>query len=156
MPVEKLKTFLNENRIRYVQISHSPAYTAQELAEVTHIPGKELAKSVVAKLDGKMTLLVLPGSYKIDFSRLEQATRARSVEVVTETECEQLFPGCESGAMSPFGNLYGLDVIVESVLTEDRAISFNGGTHTELIQLYYEDFQRLVEPKVAKFCVPRV
>jgi Ala-tRNA(Pro) deacylase len=63
MPVKKLKEFLDKQKIKYVSICHSAAYTAQEIAAIAHIPGKELAKTVMVKLDGKMAMVVLPASY---------------------------------------------------------------------------------------------
>ena len=74
MPVRKLKEFLNSHDIKYVTINHSPAYTAQEIAESAHIPGKELAKTVIIKIDGKLAMAVLPASYKIDLEQFKNAT----------------------------------------------------------------------------------
>lgn len=151
MPVQKLKEFLDGNNVKYVTKSHSPAFTAQEIAARAHIPGKELAKTVMVKIDGKMAMAVLPASYQIDFDRLTQAAGAGKVELAGEEEFRDLFPNCEVGAMPPFGNLYDMDVFVESHLTEDEEIAFNAGTHTELVQLSYKDFERLVQPKAANF-----
>jgi len=154
MPVKKLKEFLDENRVKYVTISHSLAYTAQEIAATAHIPGKELAKTVIIKADGRMAMAVLPASLKVDFDLLADATGAKKIELATEREFKQLFPDCELGAMPPFGNLYGMDVYVAESLTEDKEIAFNAGTHTELMRLPFEDFMRLVKPKVVKLSVP--
>ncbi|RPJ62603.1 MAG: YbaK/EbsC family protein, partial [Acidobacteria bacterium] len=107
MPVKKLKEFLDENRVKYVTISHSLAYTAQEIAATAHIPGKELAKTVIIRADGRMAMAVLPASLKVDFDLLADATGAKKIELATEREFKQLFPDCEMGAMPPFGNLYG-------------------------------------------------
>ena len=43
----KVKAFLDANAVKYVVISHSKAYTAQGIAAISHIRGKELAKSVM-------------------------------------------------------------------------------------------------------------
>jgi len=154
MPVKKLKEFLDENRVKYVTISHSLAYTAQEIAATAHIPGKELAKTVIIRADGRMAMAVLPASLKVDFDLLADATGAKKIELATEREFKQLFPDCELGAMPPFGNLYGMDVYVAESLTEDKEIAFNAGTHTELMRLPFEDFMRLVKPRVVKLSVP--
>ncbi|MEE8264606.1 MAG: YbaK/EbsC family protein [Gammaproteobacteria bacterium] len=151
MPVRKLKEFLNSHDIKYVTINHSPAYTAQEIAESAHIPGKELAKTVIIKIDGKLAMAVLPASYKIDLEQFKNATGASNVELANEREFRQMFPECEVGAMPPFGNLYDMEVFVAQTLAEDEAIAFNAGSHTELIKLSYKDFEHLVEPKVIKF-----
>ena len=60
MPVQKLKDYLEERHIRYSAIQHSRAYTAQEIAAAAHVPGKEMAKTVVVKIDGDLVLAVLP------------------------------------------------------------------------------------------------
>jgi len=151
MPVKKLKDFLDNQNIKYVTITHSPTYTAQEIAASAHIPGKVMAKTVMVKIDGKMAMAVLPASCKVDFDLLKKAAGASTVGLASEQEFKNLFPECEIGAMPPFGNLYGMEVFVADALAEDEEIVFNAGSHTELIRLAYKDFERLVKPKVVKF-----
>lgn len=148
MPVKKLKEFLDNNHIKYVSIVHSRAYTASEIAQSAHIPGKEMAKTVMVKIDGKMAMAVVPAPVQIDFDRLKRAIGASTVELAMEREFQDAFPECEVGAMPPFGNLYGMEVYVSRQLTQDKEIAFNAGSHTELIKLAYKDFERLVNPKI--------
>lgn len=155
MPVKKLKEFLDSNHVRYVSISHSAAYTAQEIAASAHVSGKELAKTVMVKIDGKMAMAVLPASFKVDLEHLKEALGATAIELASEREFRDLFPGCETGGMPPFGNLYDLDVYVSGKLAEDQEIAFNAGSHTELLKLAYADFERLVSPKVVHFAAGR-
>lgn len=151
MPARRLKEFLDSHKIKYLTISHSPAYTSQEIAASAHIPGKALAKTVIVKIDGKMAMAVLPANDKVDFDLLRKDSGAKNVELASEIEFKDVFPGCEVGAMPPFGNLYGMDVFVARSLTEDKEIAFNAGNHTELIKLSYKDFAKLVTPKVISF-----
>lgn len=151
MPVRKLKEFLESNKIKYETISHPEVYTAQEIAASAHIPGKELAKTVMVKIEGKMVMAVLPASHKVDFDRLKEAAKAKKVELASEEEFKEMFPECEIGAMPPFGNLYGMEVFVTESLSEDEKIAFNAGSHKELIRLSYKDFERIVKPKVIEF-----
>jgi len=151
MPVQQLKDFLDSYRVKYVSIQHSPAYTAQEIAATAHVPGRQLAKTVMVKVDGKMAMAVLPASQKADLSLLRAALGVGVVELATEAEFRRLFPECELGAMPPFGNLYDMNVYVSEGLTEDEEIAFNAGSHTELIRLAYMDFERLVRPKILRF-----
>lgn len=148
MPANKLKEFLDWNNVKYTVLTHSIAYTAQEIASLVHIKGQELAKTVMVKIDGKMAMAVLPGCFHVDLDLLKVAAKARHVELAKEAEFRFLFPGCEAGAMPPFGNLYEMPVFVDETLSKDREIAFNAGTHHELIRLAYEDFARLVQPKV--------
>ncbi len=150
MPIRKLREFLDSHAVRYFVVSHSPAYTAQEIAAAAHVPGKELAKAVIVTLDGKMAMVVLPASRQLDFELLRTLTGARDVGLASEKEFADLFPECEIGAMPPFGNLYGVDVYVSEELEDDDEIAFNAGAHTELLRLSYEQYKKLVHPKVAK------
>ena len=156
MPVTKLKEYLDSHNIRYITVKHSTAYTAQEIAASAHISGKELAKTVMVKLDGKMAMAILPASYKVDFDRLKEATSANHIELAREHEFKDMFPGCTIGAMPPFGNLFGLDVYVAETLAEDEEIAFNAGSHSELIKMAYKDFERLAKPKVMRFSMFKV
>ena len=151
MPAKKVAQFLDSHKIKYVAIKHSAAFTAQEIAASAHIPGKELAKTVMIKIDGTMAMAVLPASYRVDFKGLKKLAGAKKVELASEDAFQRLFPECEIGAMPPFGNLYEMEVYVANPLPEDDEIAFNAGSHTELIRLHYADFQRLVEPVVGDF-----
>jgi len=150
MPARKVKEFLDSHGAKYVTITHSPAYTAQEIAASAHIPGKQLAKTVIVKIDGKMAMAVLPASDRVDFDLLRKAAAAGKVELAGEREFKGMFPECEVGAMPPFGNLYEMEVFVAKPLAEDEEIAFNAGSHTELIRLAFRDFEKLVQPKIVE------
>lgn len=147
----QFKEYLDREGVRYVTLHHSPAYTAQEIAASAHVPGKEMAKTVIVKLDGKMVMAVLPASYRVVPEMLREATGAHVVELADEREFVYLFPGCERGAMPPFGNLYGLDVYVADSLADDEEIAFNAGSFTQLVRMSYQDYARLVRPNVLRF-----
>ena len=151
MPVKKLKTYLDENKVKYVVIKHSSAFTAQEIAAKSHVSGKEFAKTVIVKVEGKMAMAVLPASYQVDFELLKEIFGSAHVNLAKESEFQRFFPDCEIGAMPPFGNLYDMEVFVAETLAEDDEIAFNAGNHTEMIKMSYADFERLVEPRVFKF-----
>lgn len=146
MPVGKLKQFLDERGVKYVTISHSKAYTAQEVAASAHIPGKEVAKTVMVKINGDMAMAVLPASYSVDFEQLKRATGSSTVELASEDEFKTLFPDCEVGAMPPFGSLYGMHTFMAASLAEDEEIAFNAGSHTELIKMPFSAYVRLEDP----------
>lgn len=152
MPVlRKLQEYLDQQGIKYQVVTHSLAYTAQEVARYQHIPGKQVAKVVmVKKQSGRPVMLVLPASFKVDFARLRQVL-GEPAELEQENEFRVLFPGCEVGAEPPFGNLFDIDVVVDKSLAEDGEIVFNGGSHWQTIKMRYEDYERLVRPRIAEF-----
>ena len=146
MAIKKLKEFLDEHKIKYITISHSPSYTAQEIAAKVHLPGKEIAKTVLVKIDGRLAMAVLPGSFKINFESLKKGLGSDNVRLADEHEFIDKFPDCEVGAMPPFGNLYGIEVFVANSLAEDEEIAFNACSHSQLIRMSYTDYEKLVKP----------
>jgi Ala-tRNA(Pro) deacylase len=151
MPVKKLKEFLDVNHVKYVCITHSKAYTAQEIAASAHVPGKALAKVVIVELDGEMAMTVLPANRKVVLHDLREITGSDQVKFASEEQFKDLFPDCEIGAMPPFGNLYGMAVYAAESLAENDEIAFNAGSHEEIIRLSFRDFQRFVQPRVIAF-----
>jgi len=153
MPIKKLQNFLDENHVKYITVNHSPAYTAREVAASVFLPRRDFAKVIMIKIDGRMAMAVLPASRRIDLEKLCEATGATHVEMADEDEFKSLFPACETGAMPPFGNLYDMDVWIDNLLVEDDDIFFNAGTHTQLMQMAFEDYRDLVKPNTADFAV---
>ncbi|TFH88520.1 YbaK/EbsC family protein [Billgrantia azerbaijanica] len=146
MSMERVTQFLDEQSVKYVILQHSPAYTAQEVAAAVHVPGRHFAKCVMVKIDGRLALAVLPATDHVDLDRMAQSVGAQAVELASESDFEDRFPECEVGAMPPFGNLFGMEVFVSPHLTAAERIAFNAGSHTDVMQLAYGDFQRLVNP----------
>ena len=151
MPARKLKDFLDQNQIKYISVVHSPAYTAQEVAQSAHVTGKEFAKVVIVELDEDMAMVVLPATRKVVLQDLRELTGSDEVKFASEEEFRGRFPDCETGAMPPFGNLYGMDVYAAESLAENEEIAFNAGSHIEIIRMSFRDFDRLVRPRVMSF-----
>lgn len=148
MSLKRLTEYLDINHVKYAELHHSPAYTAQQIAEAAHIPGKELAKTVIVKLDSKLAMVVVPSNDKVDLEAVRKASGAHKIELASEHEFKNKFPECETGAMPPFGNLFGMEVYIDKHLAEDKKIAFNAGSHSELMWVLYEDFIKLVHPKI--------
>jgi Ala-tRNA(Pro) deacylase len=143
--------YLDQHAVWYRVQTHWTTYTAQEVANAEHIPGKQVAKVVmVKKEDGTPMMLVLPASHKVDFSKLHEVLGSHA-KLEQEREFHTLFPDCETGAEPPFGNLYALSTVVDTTLTEDEEIVFNAGTHQQTVRMRYTDFARLVRPRIAEF-----
>lgn len=147
MPSRKLKEFLDRNNIKYMSIRHSPAYTTQEVAQSAHIHGQQMAKVVMVKVKGEMAMAVTSADRMVDLAGIMKVADTTDVILADEKEFERRFPDLETGAMPPFGNLYGMDVYVDESLSANSEIAFNAGSHTEVIKMSYSDFERLVQPK---------
>lgn len=155
MALARLTEYLDAHSVKYVVISHSPAYTAQGIAGLAHIPGKELAKTVIVKLDGSLAMAVLPAKFHVDLAALRRVANAKTAALASEDEFKDRFVECETGAMPPFGNLYGLTIFADESLEEDKEIAFNAGTHRELIRMSWEDYKRLAGPQMVRFAAGR-
>jgi Ala-tRNA(Pro) deacylase len=152
MPIlGKLKAFLDENGVRYSLHDHPQTFTASATAAAEHVSRAEMAKVVVLRQERKFLMAVLPASWMIDLGTLRRATGMHDLHLATEDEFVSLFPGCEPGAMPPFGNLFGLAVWVDESLARTGEIVFNAGTHSQAVHMAYDDFARLVQPRVASF-----
>ncbi len=143
--------FLDSYHARYEYVPHPVAFTAWETASRSHVPEDELAKIVVFRLDGQIVMAVLPASRHVNPAALAAATNARTVRLASESEIKKIFPDCEVGAMPPFGNLYGIPVLVDASLAKCQQIAFNACSHSELVRMSYEDFAQLAKPKVLEF-----
>jgi Ala-tRNA(Pro) deacylase len=150
MPMEKLRELLDGQGVDYETIPHPTAFTAQGAAAAAHVPGREVAKTVMVKLDGAMAMVVLEAPDHVHLDRLAAVAGARRAELATEAEFRHLFPSCEPGAMPPFGNLWNIPVFVDTRLREEERIAFTAGSHRELVRMAYGDFERLVNPAVAE------
>lgn len=151
MPIlKKLRTLLDEAKIPYEVYTHPLAYTAQEIAAQQHVSGKEIAKVVMLEVDGKLVMGVLPGSLKVHIHTAMESLGASSARLATEDEFTSRFPECEIGAEPPFGNLFGLHVVVDPALAKDEYIYFNAGNHVQTVRMKYKDFAELVKPEVAR------
>ena len=153
MTGHKLFQYLYQNHVRYDIIKHPVAFTAQGIAHASHLSGKELAKTVIIKIDGRMVMMVLPANYKLNIDMLRSIFWTDNVELAHEDEIGHMFPDCELGGMPPFGNLYGMEVYVSRELTQDGDIAFNAGNHSELVRMHYNDFARMVHPSVMDFAL---
>ncbi len=151
---ERLEAYLREQGVPFQVQQHKTAYTAQEVADTEHIPGKMVAKVVVVFADSKTMLLTLPAPSMVDFSRAEKVLGVKNLRLADEDEFASAFADCEVGAMPPFGNLYGLPVYVDESLATNETIVFPVGTHTETMSLKFADFQRLVQPIIGEFARP--
>ena len=149
MAIRRIKEFLDGNKVKYVVITHSPAYTAQEVAASAHIPGKYLAKTVIVELDGKLAMAVVPADHGVELELLRSAAGAQSAGLADESQFFDRFEGCKLGAMPPLGALFGIETYVDRELARQEYISFNAGTHTDVIAMRFNDFRKLAKPNIA-------
>jgi Ala-tRNA(Pro) deacylase len=142
----RLKELLDAGGFAYEHRVHPAAYTAAEIAETIHIPGNEMAKTVIVNADGLLRMAVLPANRMLDLRHLQFITRSDNIRIANEGEYRNEFPTCEVGAMPPVGSLFGLPVYCDVQLEHNEFIEFNAGTHRDSIRMAFKDFKRLANP----------
>ena len=147
--------YLKHNNIQYEVIEHAPAFSAHEVAVVSHVPEKDLAKTLIVNADGKFFMVVIPADHRLNDHLMHGVFKVTHVHLAAEDDLRQIFPDCEVGAMPPFGNLYALPVYVDKALADDDVIVFNACSHTRSIRLKMYDFIRLVKPVIAELSQSR-
>ncbi len=152
MPIlSELRELLDRNQVKYSYTAHPVAYTARELASAEHVPAREVAKTVVFLSEQGYGMAVLPADSVVDLEQLRLGLGLSRLRLATEKELGELFPSCELGAMPPVGSLFGLPVYVDSRMAAEGTITFNAGTHRDVIHMQYRDFERVIHPAVAPF-----
>lgn len=144
----RLHHLLDERHAPYQALSHARTVTARQTADVAHITNHHFAKTVMLKVDGALAMMVMPAAYRLDLARLSRALGGREVVLASEGELKDAFPDCELGAMPPFGHLYGMQVYVDSRMVGLSEITFNAGSHSDLVQMPYVDFETLAQPEL--------
>lgn len=147
----RINDFLEEAGVKYQVTEHKPTFTAQRMAAEEHEAGRFVAKPVIIKADGNYMMCVLPGCCKIDLGALKDQLGVASVELADESDIATMFDDCELGAEPPFGNLYHLTTIIDKTLLRDDHLLFQAGTHQKAIRMSFDDYNKLVEPKVLDF-----
>lgn len=143
---KKIKEYLDKERVAYEHLEHDRAFTATEVAGAQHVPGRQMVKCVIVKADDQFVMCLLPAIHYLDLDKFKIAIHAREVRLANEEEMIKLFPECETGSEPPFGALFGIKVYADKFLEEDNDVAFNAGTHTDVIKMKFQDFQRLVQP----------
>lgn len=146
----RLIEFLNQHKVPYEILHHPEAFTAQELAAIEHVKGKQHAKVVMVKAGSEKLMAVLPADHRVDLEKFDTLT-GQQTTLATEADFRELFPDCATGAMPPFGGLYGVQTYVDQSLTGNDSIVFEAGTHSDAMKMRYGDFARVAQPKVADF-----
>ena len=151
-----VQEFLRQANVAYSVFPHTPAYTAQEEAAITHISGRDWAKPVVFFADGEPIQAVVPADLVIDLEQLLMLVGADRIRLATKEELAALYPDCEPGAVPPLGPLYHQPVFVDVALAREPQVVFNGGTFGDAVCMRYDDFASLAHPVVGSFAVRAV
>jgi Ala-tRNA(Pro) deacylase len=149
-----IRNDLEERGIAYEELHHDDAYTAQTVAQREHVSGHRVAKVVGVMADGRLIELVLPASRRVMLDWVRDLLRAREVRLATEAELEQCFTECEPGAIPALRHWPGVDLIMDGNLRVDGDILIQGGTHRDAIRMRFDDWVKMINPRVELLSEP--
>ena len=138
-----LEEYLEDSEISYDLIRHAPTSTSMSTAEIAHVSGNQLAKSVILTDGADYLMVVLPATHHVDLDEIKQQLH-RNMVLATEEELADLFWDCEVGAVPPIGSAYGINVIMDESLGPLSDVYFDAGSHTELIHMSGRSFREIM------------
>jgi Ala-tRNA(Pro) deacylase len=138
-----VRDYLEINGRPYELIHHDKAFTSMETAAAAHVPGDALAKSVLLGNDYGYLVAVIPSTHRVDLTAL-RARLGHDFGLASEAEAMTIFRDCERGSIPPFGQAYGLPVLVDERLLEPEDLYCEAGDHSELVHMFGGDFRALM------------
>lgn len=139
-----LREYLADKDVDYDIIEHDYTVASTKTAEAAHIPGRQLAKSVMLEdEDGRYLLTVIPSTYHVDLGKLHREYDM-FMGLASEWELNEIFNDCDTGAIPPIGNAYGIDVLVDDSLEDCSDVYFEAGDHEHLVHLSGSSFHELM------------
>lgn len=153
----KLQDYLQDRHVSFDVLRHEDTFDSQHLAESVHVSGRQVAKTVLLRMDHgyQYAVAILPATHLIDLEAVGRLLGGARLELATEYEIAQRCPDCETGALPPFGSMYGLETVLDESLRSAEQIVFEGNTHQEAIRMAGADFIKLENPLVGDFARPR-
>lgn len=146
MPIAtSVREYLDREHVKYDVLVHPPTQNATHNAELSHVPGDQVAKAVVLEDDNGYLMAVLPASHKLDLQALGRELHRDGLSFVDERELTTLFKDCERGAVPPLGPLYDMETVLDRSLADAPEIYFEAGDHLTLIHLKGEKFRRIMD-----------
>ena len=138
-----LKDYLDAHKVNYEILTHRHTNSSSETAQAAHIPGDQLAKSILLEDENGYFLAVLPASRRVDLGSLHRKLH-RQVGLATEDELHDLFADCDIGAIPPIGEAFGIPSYVDVSLDDSVDVYFEAGDHEALIHISGRQFRQLM------------
>jgi len=151
---ERIVDLLGEANADFSTMEHEPVRTSQEAAQVRGTPLEQGAKALVLEVGlvpgDDLVMAVISAARRTDFKKLKRHLGTKRVQLAKPDKVAQR-TGCEPGGVPPFGNLFGMRVIMDPTLVELSRIDFNAGERTRSIDMLCADYVRVVDPEVVDF-----
>lgn len=132
------------------EYEHDPrsASYGTEASELLGLPAERVFKTLVAEVDGTLTIGVVPVAGSLDLKALAAAAGGKRAKMAEIAAAERA-TGYVAGGISPLGHRKRLPVVVDSSTTGFDTIFCSGGRRGLEIELAPADLVRLANATVA-------
>ena len=117
-------------QVKYEILKHRTVYTAYDKAQTLKVPEKIVGKTLILKMDGKLTVVLIPANKNLDLQKFKKLAKAlpaaclpdrqgrqvKKIDFASERLIKNKFKGVKVGAIPPFGNLWGLRTFIDNFL----------------------------------------
>jgi Ala-tRNA(Pro) deacylase len=141
---------LDSLQIPYEKLIHEPVTTSEAAAGARASRIEQGAKALIVKAEGSYYHLVISAALRVDNNKLRKIVGTSRVRFATAEELWELTQ-CRPGAVPPFGNLFGLPVLLDDALLSEETVYFNCGSHTVSLRMSREDLIRGADARVENF-----
>src|SRR3989344_3778587 len=146
--VDALKKLLEEKGVSYKLLAHERVFTSEEAARIRGVPLSSGVKAMVVKAADGYAMVLVPGNMRIDFEKLRD--KIGKVKLASPEEVFRI-TGCEVGSVHPFGNLFGLRVLMDRHVLDNETVNFNAGMHEVSINMNPRDMAGIIKPEIGDY-----
>ena len=139
-----LREYLDREGVSYDLIEHPRTTSSMRTAEVLHIPGDNLVKTVIVADEYDYLMVVVPATHWIELDTLGRFLH-RDFNLVQEQELSEIFTDCEVGSIPPVGVAYGIPVLMDESVNELQDVYFEAGDHSEVVHVSGTDFREIMK-----------
>ena len=135
---------------RLHEYAHDPRAESYgtEAYEVLGLPAERVFKTLVAEVDGRLTIGVVPVTGKLDLKALAAAAGGKKARMADVAAAERA-TGYVAGGISPLGHRKRLPVVLDSSATAFETIYCSGGRRGLEIEVAPADLVALAQATVA-------
>lgn len=152
--VAKILEILKKNNCWFEIFEHEEVRTSEEAVKTrTGYTLHQGAKAIIIRVkksesDKKFIMLVLPADLRFDNDKVKKFFGAKDIRFAIGEEVSELTDGVQAGGVPPFGNLFGLETVVDPKLFEMEKIVFNAGDRRFSVAMKSKNYKDLVNPAV--------
>ena len=140
---------------RVHEYAHDPRSTSfgTEASEVLGLPAERVFKTLVAEVDGALTVGVVPVAGQLDLKALAAAAGGKKARMAEVAAAERA-TGYVAGGISPLGHRKRLPVVLDSSATTHETIFCSAGRRGLEIELTPADLTHLTNATLAPIATP--